>query len=229
MGVYDVVQIVLVVLALALPIAIWGIKLYAKTWIPELVKAEVKRQYSLTEESASDRLSACKSLIRLIGDTQKAAGESRMAAKVVLICAVGDEELFAHLLDTVLKKHKPQTLLEGAMSPLFDQVIMATKRFFGDCGYQLEIQSKPLHTWLPDNIETLLHDLVRIYSEKGIQERFEELVRAVREGRVNALAAIKEFQALGDSWEARLDELENKIKVELKRLLGIETPRKPVV
>ena len=96
-------------------------------------------------------------------------------------------------------------------------------------GHQLEIQSKPLHTWLPDNIETLLHDLVRIYSEKGIQERFEELVRAVREGRVNALAAIKEFQALGDSWEARLDELENKIKVELKRLLGVETPRIPVV
>jgi len=83
--------------------------------------------------------------------------------------------------------------------------------------------------WLPDNIETLFQALLGVYSDKGVQARFEELARSVRDGRVNDTDALAELQCLGNGWEGRIEEIENKIKVELKRLLGVETPRKPVV
>src|SRR5207247_4305394 len=128
-----------------------------KTWIPELIKAEVRRQYSLSDESAGDRLSACRSLLTILDETRDAFLKAKMGANMALMCALcekpHDADLANHLLNTALKETKPATLVSGASLPPVDQVIIAVNASFSRCSNSLEDKVRLLRAWLPDNVE----------------------------------------------------------------------------
>ena len=142
MGISDVLLTILVVLVAA----VWGIKQYAKAWIPELVKAEIKRQYSLTDASASDRLSACKALIQLLDETRKASIEILWAAEMALVGLKGNEGTIKLILGmTMIKKHgRLMTTLAGIEGTPFDQMIVAIQNSFQACGNLLSAQGRHL-------------------------------------------------------------------------------------
>src|SRR5437870_3908172 len=106
MDYFEVVLKILGFLVLSGAVAFGLIKLYLQTWVPELVKAEVHRQYSLSEESTGDRLSACKTLITVLDKAKDNFDSTVLAAMLLLVLTPDEDDTLADLRDGLIKKAK---------------------------------------------------------------------------------------------------------------------------